>query len=213
MARKYTDRQKELLQEYRQLRDRANQRLRELEKLAKDPDYQNILGYAYRTAARDVKELGLGDMTKVRYRTPTNTNKLESAIKRVTNFLENTTTSTKTGIDSFYLKNTQTLNEKFGTNFTWQEMKNYLDSINWDDKKKEYGSGRVIAAIKTLRDNNITAEDIKNANQNYKNITDTDSVESDWTERIINAGLSPDMLYEGTGEFVPVTEDAEIPFI
>lgn len=208
---KYTERQKELLREYRTLRDRANERLRALEKLSNNPDFENVLGYAYRLVQRDVKELGLGDVSKVRYRTPKNTNKLESALKRVKNFLD-MDTSTKSGIVDVYMKNTEALNKKFGTNFTWQEMKNYLDSINWNEIKKEYGSGRVIAAIKSLRENNIKAEDIEKNSKKYKVITDSKSVESDWTKRIAQSGLNPDMLYQGTGEFVSATEDDEIPF-
>ena len=208
---KYTERQKELLKEYRTLRDRANERLRALEKLSDNPDFENVLGYAYRLVQRDVKELGLGDVSKVRYRTPKNTNKLESALKRVKNFLD-MDTSTKSGIVDVYMKNTEALNKKFGTNFTWQEMKNYLDSINWNEIKKEYGSGRVIAAIKSLRENNIKAEDIEKNSKKYKVITDSKSVESDWTKRIAQSGLNPDMLYQGTGEFVSATEDDEIPF-
>lgn len=208
---KYTERQKELLREYRTLRDRANERLRALEKLSNNPDFENVLGYAYRLVERDVKELGLGDVSKVRYRTPKNTNKLESALKRVKNFLD-MDTSTKSGIVDVYMKNTEALNKKFGTNFTWQEMKNYLDSINWNEIKKEYGSGRVIAAIKSLRENNIKAEDIEKNSKKYKVITDSKSVEADWTKRIAQSGLNPDMLYQGTGEFVSATEDDEIPF-
>lgn len=208
---KYTERQKELLREYRTLRDRANERLRALEKLSNNPDFENVLGYAYRLVERDVKELGLGDVSKVRYRTPKNTNKLESALKRVKSFLD-MDTSTKSGIVDVYMKNTEALNKKFGTNFTWQEMKNYLDSINWNEIKKEYGSGRVIAAIKSLRENNIKAEDIEKNSKKYKVITDSKSVEADWTKRIAQSGLNPDMLYQGTGEFVSATEDDEIPF-
>lgn len=199
MARSKTEKQEKLLTEYRILRNRANTRLRALEKLAQNPEYENVLKYAYRVAERDIKELGIGDVSKVRFKTPTNTNKLEAAIRRVEKFLESQT-STKTNIDKVYSESAKNLNAKFGTNFTWQEMKIYLDSINWDEKKKEVGSDRLIAAIRTLKSNNITSEDIKAANEKYKIIADDDSVEADWIKTLIEQGLNPDMLFEGTGE-------------
>lgn len=199
MARSKTEKQEKLLNEYRVLRNRANTRLRALEKLAQNPEYENVLKYAYRVAERDIKELGIGDVTKVRFKTPTNTNKLEAAIRRVEKFLDSPT-STKTNIDKVYSESAKNLNVKFGTNFTWQEMKIYLDSINWDEKKKEVGSDRLIAAIRTLKSNKITSEDIKAANEKYKIIADDDSVEADWTKTLIEQGLNPDMLFEGTGE-------------
>lgn len=212
MARKYTKEQQELLKEYRVKRDRANQQLRELEKLAKKPGYESILKFAYANAARDVKELGLGDLSKIRYRTPKNTNKLKSALNRVNKFLEETKTSTKTGIDTTYTKYAITLNEKFGTDFSWQDMKKYLDSINWDELKKEYGSGRVISVIRSLKENKITAEDVKNSSEKYQAIADTSTVEGEITKILTEKGLNIDMLYN-SGEWVEATDEDLQAFI
>lgn len=206
MAR-YTEKQKELLQEYRVLRDRANERLRALEKLSSDPEYENVLGYAYRLAARDIKELGIGDADKVRYRTPTNTNKLESAIKRVQNFLD-MPTSTKTGIKSTYKTSATNFNKGFGTNFTWQELKSFTDSVDWDKLKAEKSYNVLKKVIRGITQNKITSQDIAEAAAKHKILVGVDKVTSDWTKRLAEQGLDADMLLAGTAK----PEEIEIPF-
>ena len=208
MAKKRTEKQQELLEDYRREMKIANRRLQRLEKLAEDPDYENVLKYAYRLAERDVKELGIGDLEKVRYRIPENTNKLQSALRRVREF-NKMPTSTKSGIKAVYQKDASNFNRSFGTNFTWSELKDFTSSVDWEGLKKDRGSTVLQKVIRSIMDNKIKPSDIAEAISKHKTIAGQDEVESDWTKRLVEDGLDVSMLYSGTGDFI---ED-ENPFI
>ena len=218
MARKLTKQQEELLKEYRKVAQRANKKLERLEKLADNPDYENVLNYAYRIAARDVKELNLGDTEKVRYRVPYdkktgryNTNMLKAALRRAKEF-ENMVTSSKTGIDTTYRQDALNFNAAFGTNYTWQELKEFTDAVNWNDLKKQYESGTIQRIIRKVISHEISADKVQSAIENHKTISGLDKVESSWLKQMYDSGLNPDLLFKGTGEFESVSDD-ESPFI
>lgn len=198
---------------------RANKKLERLEKLAENPEYENVLQYAYRIAARDVKELGLGDIDKVRYRIPYNkktgrynTNKLKAAIKRAENF-EKLVTSSKSGIDATYRTDAASFNKAFGTNFTWQELKDFTDAVNWNELKKNYESGTIQRIVRKVVSGKISANDVKNAIEKHKTISGLDKVESAWMKQMYDSGLNPDLLYNGTGDFEELSPLEENPFI
>lgn len=211
MPKNQKNTREELLKEYRVKIKVANQRLRELEKLAKsDANYENVLEYAYRVAGRDIKELGIGNLEKVRYRVPKNTNKLKSAINRVDKFLSSPT-STKTGIKNTYEKNAKNFNAYYGTNFTWQELKTFMDVSNFDELKNSKSYNVLNKVIKSITKNNITSKQIQEANEKHKTIHGMDKVQSDWTKRLVNQGLNIDMLLSGTAE-PEIDSDEPLPF-
>ena len=201
MAKKRTVKQQELLVEYRKQIKIANRRLQRLEKLAEQPEYENVLKYAYRNAERDIKELGIGDISKVRYRIPENTNKLESALRRVKHFNEDLKTTTKSDIDKVYRRDAVNFNKSFGTNFTWDEVKRFTDAVDWERLKKDRGSAVLQKVIKSIMENKVSPDEIQDAIDKHKTIKGQDEVESDWTKRLIEDGLDVSMLYEGTGDF------------
>lgn len=211
MARiKRTDLQKELLEEYRKIAHQNNQRLRELEKLSKTEGYENILKYAYSVAERDVKELGIGDVNKVRYRIPTNTNKLKSALRRAKEFNQ-MVTSKKSTIDEMYKNDTINFNKAFGTNFTWQELREFTKASNWNELKREKGSAVLQLAIRSVTNKMPKPEDIKAVADKHKKVSD-DEVAAELVQVLEKDGLKIDMLYKGTGEFVSDDSD-DNPFI
>lgn len=221
MRNQKTPLQEQLLREYRREMKNANRKLRDLEKLAEDPDYEGVLKFAYRIAQRDVKELGLGDLDLTRYRIPYNprtgeynTNKLKAALKRVKEFNE-MPTSTKSGIKRLYMKDAANFNRSFGTNFTWQELREFTKKSNWDELKKQYGSAVLVRTIKSHMKKKPIEEAKKAVDdtaKSHKTISKQTSVTDDWMKRLEKQGLAADMLYEGTGNFEPVGDD-ENPFI
>ena len=221
MRNQKTPLQEQLLREYRREMKNANRKLRDLEKLSKNPDYEGILKFAYRVAERDVKELGLGDPKLTRYRVPYNpktgeynSNKLKAALKRVREFNE-MTTSTKRGIDRLYKQDTINFNKAFGTNFTWQELRQFAKKSDWDKLKKQYGSAVLVTTIKSHMKKKPD-EEVKKAaeetSKTHKTISKQSAVTDDWMKHLKKQGLAVDMLYEGTGKFEPVDEE-ESPFI
>jgi hypothetical protein len=223
MRNQKTPLQEQLLREYRKEMRRANDKLRALEKLADDPDYEGVLKFAYRVAQRDIKEFGLGDPDLVRYRIPYdpktgkyNTNKLKAMLKRVQAF-NDMPTSSKASIKKLYMKDASNFNKAFGTNFTWQELRTFTKASDWDRLKLEYGSDVLVNTIrnyinKQKKKVNNAAEKVADASMKHKVITKETSVADDWMKRLEEQGLRVDLLHYGTGEFTPAYDD-ESPFI
>lgn len=213
--RQLTEKQIALREEYVKEMRKANQRLRELEKLAQNPDYKNVLNYAYRVAERDVKTLNMmGESGKVRYKIPTNTNRLESALRRVKQFNYGMVTTTKRSIDKYYVKNTENFNKNFGTNFTWQELRHFTKASNWDKLKAEYGSSflqTVIQSHQKEKGVNI-ADEVSKVNENVKTISE-DAVVSEVSQILAKDGLRFDLLDSATGEYYVEDFEEENPFI
>lgn len=223
MRNQKTQLQEQLLREYRREMKNANRKLRDLEKLAEDPEYEGVLKFAYRVAQRDVKELGLGDLDLTRYRVPYNpktgtynTNKLKAALKRVKDF-NAMPTSSKGGIKKLYVKDAANFNRAFGTNFTWQELREFTKASDWDNLKKIHGSAVLVRTIKTyMKYKDVNMEKAKKAvadvSGKHKTIAKETAVVNDWMKRLKKEGLRADLLYSATGDFVP-DDDNESPFV
>lgn len=213
---KRTQKQQELLKDYRKEMKCANQRLRELEKLSENPDYENVLNYAYRVAERDLKSLGMiSPNGKVRFKIPTNTNRLESALRKVEKFLE-MPTSKKSTIDATYKQNTENFNKNFGTNFTWDELREFTKASNWNELKKEYGSAFLQTTIQShqkAKGIDIPKE-ISKISDSSKNVK-SDAIISEVSNILEAEGLRFDLLDSASGEYFDYNSDFEEdnPFI
>ena len=141
---------------YKRLAKRADDRLRALEKLAQsgDPDYAGVLEYAYRNAIYETQHIS-GTMrfsqniplTKEGEINRLELNRRTNAIKR---FLESPT-STKQGITRIYKQRANTVNQKYGTNFTWQELARFYEHEKAAKQNAEYGSDTVVRALGAIR--------------------------------------------------------------
>lgn len=143
-----SDKYNALLTEYRKLAKRADQRLLRIERLADQADYKAVLQYSYRTAKKDIEKY-TGPTEKPRFNTapPVGENaqasymKLQAKVNAIKRFLE-APTSTKSGITKIYTKRAKSYNEQFGTNYTWQGIKQVTDSALFE--KLEAKSDRYI---------------------------------------------------------------------
>lgn len=158
-----------LVSQYRKLAKRADQRLVRLERYAKQEKYANILQYAYARAMRDIKSWS-GDQAK-RFNTkpPKNINSLMGKINDIKNFLQSASSSIKPttdnavrdasgkiiggGIDLTYQKRADTLNLKYGTNVTWENVGSIFDSTLYRKLSKKYSSKTAVRIIGTLQKN------------------------------------------------------------
>lgn len=189
----------ELEAEYKKLADTANHRLLELEKLSKRPGYENVLNYAYRTAQKDVQLYNTRiKSNKVRFRKPKNTNQLEAAIRDVKKFL-NAPSSSVRGIKSIYKTGAENFNKNFHTNFTWQELANFTEKVDFESLKQKYGSPVLVMIIRSIKDNKVTSKDIKAFNIIHKTMTG-DEIEDELITRLYDEGITPESL-KGTGEY------------
>lgn len=138
------------LKQYNKLAKKADRRMRELERFSRYPEFESILNYAYRSAAKDIESWtppGTKDKApRWQRNTPLDTNSLKAKIKDIEKFLKKPT-STMTGVVNIYKKRARTINQRYGTNFTWQSLANYFENGLADKAGDKYGSKTVLVAI------------------------------------------------------------------
>lgn len=113
--------------EYMMYAHRADQRLLRLERYADEPYFGSVLQYGYKYAQRSITEMGGG--SRFRSIKIENEDDLRQAMAGVKKFLA-APSSTKQGIKKVYQKRANTINQKFGTNLTWQEMASIWEYID-----------------------------------------------------------------------------------
>lgn len=148
-------------QYYKRIAKIADQRLRALEKLSAKDDYKNVKQWAYANAQYDIKALIGENATRFDVKLPkTKTGeidkrRIEARINAVKRFVLSPTAS-KRNIDIMYRKEADTLNSKYGTNFTWQQMGDFFQSDTYQKMQKAIGGSdtivRLIAKIQNNED-------------------------------------------------------------
>ena len=132
---------------YRRLAKAADQRLVRLEELSKQEGFHAVTKYAYARAMRDIESYGKsGDRLRFNTSPPEDRRLFREKIMDMRAFLSSPT-STKRGIIETYQKRVETINQKFGTNYTWQQLADFFDSGDADRMFKDYGSKTVMIAI------------------------------------------------------------------
>lgn len=123
-----TEKYKALMSEYRQLAKRADQRLVRLEKRANSgQEWKAVTKYAYANAMEEIRRFSGAEAKRFNVKPPNTTQMLQAKINAMRRFLESPT-STTTGIRRIYEKRVNTINKEYGTDFTWEELKEFFDS-------------------------------------------------------------------------------------
>lgn len=167
---------RELQTEYNKLRKTANRRMYRLEKLAENPEYKSVLGYAYKNAAYDLQALGaknarrfpadIGRMSA----NDTDIRKMKAYINTAKEFLSSAS-STKRGIKTVYAQRAESLNRSQGTNFTAEDMSTFFNSSMWEKLENKYGSGVAMRAIAKIQKNaKQVVQEIDKARKAHKKI-------------------------------------------
>ena len=142
---------------YRRLAKAADQRLVRLERYKDQEWFKTAQQWAYSRAVKDIKKWlkpGQSYPDKFRFNTapPKDTEDLLAKINDIKTFIS-APTSTKQGITEVYKKRADTVNKKFGTKFTWQQLAKYYSSGQaeiWDAK---FGSKTALRTIAALQKN------------------------------------------------------------
>lgn len=166
-----------LVQYYRRLAKTADQRMVRLEKASEQKFFHVATEWAYAKATRDIlKWIPPGDniSTKLRFNTkPPEGEDLIAKINDIKSFLSSPT-STKQGIINVYKKRADTVNKRYKTKFTWQQLAKYYESGQaelWDAK---FGSKTALRTIGVMQRNKkkikdaITKADKKDVRINAK---------------------------------------------
>lgn len=187
-----TEKRTALEKEYRKLAKRADQRLVRLKKLSEQPGYEGVLNYAYKVAQRDIRSWSGEKATRFNTKPPSNTNQLKAKIADIKKFLGSASstwgrTKETKGIKQIYEDRTRTINEKYGTNFTWQELAKLFESGLWKKikSKDDYGSDTDFTTIADIKKNFKEVEDAIKHDREI-NIDTLDDVENFAINEIIS---------------------------
>ena len=165
---------------YRRLAKTADQRLVRLEKASQEEYFHVATQWAYAKAVRDIKKWQPKSKEvpadkKLRFNTkPPEGEDLIAKINDIRSFLASPT-STKAGIINVYKKRADTVNERYGTKFTWRQLAKYYESGQakvWDDKFGSKTALRTIGKIQKDKKNIIKA--IKEADRKDVRINSKD---------------------------------------
>ena len=135
-------------QYYKRLAKAADQRLVRIEELSglrgKPPveGFENAYKYAYRAA---IDSLDKGIRFNANIPKP-GTFEWRERVNAMRKFLSSPT-STKTGIREVYENRVNSINEKYGTTFTWQQLADFFEKGDFDKLLQDYGSKTVLRAI------------------------------------------------------------------
>lgn len=137
-----------MLRYYRRIAKVADQRLVSLESYAYDKYFGGVLNYAYKGAMHDLQKYGEGH--RFNTKPPQSVNELRAKIKDIEKFILSET-STKTGVKRTYIQKANTVNERYGTNFTWMDLANYYMSGMNDKMDRMFGSKTALMVIGQLQ--------------------------------------------------------------
>ena len=133
---KLPDNYEDLVKVYRKAAKAADQRMVRMERLSEEENYKTANKYAYAKAERMIREWSGDQATRFNTKPPATASALKEKIMDIKDFLKSDA-STKTGIKNVHMKRADSLNELYGTKFTWEEWDTFLNSelINKLDEK------------------------------------------------------------------------------
>lgn len=178
---------------YRRLAKTADQRLVRLEKYSGDEYYKVASRWAYARAVQDIKKWqSKGDkFDQFRFNTkpPKDPEDLLAKINDIKTFLESPT-STKKGITDVYKKRAATVNKRYGTSFTWQQLAKYYTSGQAELWEAKFGSKTALRTIGQIQ---------KHAKRLMKSILNADNkdirvVDNELLQKTVDKALSDNDL-------------------
>ena len=189
----------DLIRDYNKMARSANKQLYRLEKYSEEPGYENITKFAYAKAMKGIKRRFGSD--KIRFglaNEKTDLRKLRGDINVALEFM-NAPSRTKSGIQEIYQARADTINERYGTSFTWQTMADYYSTGLNAKLDSGYGSKTALRDFGKFQKKSI--EELENIyrslNKNHK-LKKYESKE----ELIANTMLHPNMTQRKIDELI-----------
>ena len=169
---------------YKRIAKVADLRLLRLERLSEQEGFEGAWKWSYNKAMKDIERWG--GAKRFNTKAPENLNQLKAKINDIQVFL-GSVTSTKSGIVEVYKSRADTFNQKYGMNWSWQDMAKFFDQFG-STLYDEYGSdviNQVIAVVQSMQKNNkdLDAKTLhKMALQQGANKVDFKYIKQDGTE-------------------------------
>ena len=137
---------------YKKIAKAADNRLRRLEELSRDPKYKEVTEWSYKVAQKDIRDMFGSDARRFNRKLPANLNTVYKDINRVLNFL-NAPTSTKKQIDEIFVKRANTIREKYGVDMSWSKTATVFDTVLWKKTGARKASATALKAIGVIQKN------------------------------------------------------------
>lgn len=141
------------LKEFQKLAKRADERLRNIrDNYSKRKGFENMINWAYKKAMRDIKHWSGNDATTFNQGAlKLSLNQLRAKKHDVEEFLNAPTSKISSTVD-LYQRRADTINERYGTNFSWEEL-----GTVFEDKENNtfYQKGGIsyVEAVGYMKDN------------------------------------------------------------
>ena len=141
------------LREFKKLAKRADERLRQIrDNYSKRKGFENMINWAYKKAMRDIKHWSGDDATTFNQGASNlSLSQLRAKKHDVEEFLQAPTSKISTTID-LYQRRADTINDKYGTSFSWEE----LGTVFEDKENNEFyqkGGVSYLQAVGYMKDN------------------------------------------------------------
>lgn len=184
---------KELVKDFKRNARVANLRLQRLEQYAEESGFSVATAWGYRKAMRDIHQISGENADRFDVTPPTDDRELFLLNQKIKEFLDSPT-STKAGIKRVYIQKADTINERYGTNFTWEELAKFMESETFSKLEGTFTSKTVLRTLGVLQNNIKDLEDkIREAAENLKIVSSDESVFNVLTA-LANAGIQVDAV-------------------
>lgn len=137
---------------YKRIAKAADNRLRRLEELSRNPKYKEVTEWSYKVAQKDIRDMFGSDARRFNKKLPANLNTVYKDINRVLNFL-NAPTSTKKQIDEIFVKRANTIKDKYGVDMSWSKTATVFDTVLWKKTGSRKASATALKAIGVIQKN------------------------------------------------------------
>lgn len=137
---------------YKKIAKAADNRLRRLEELSRNPKYKEVTEWSYKVAQKDIRDMFGSDARRFNKKLPANLNTVYKDINRVLNFL-NAPTSTKKQIDEIFVKRANTIKDKYGVDMSWSKTATVFDTVLWKKTGARKASATALKAIGVIQKN------------------------------------------------------------
>lgn len=186
-------------QYYRRLAKLADQRLYRIEKYSEQDHFKGMKSNAYARAIYDIQAFG-GDKRFNNMPTKTksgeyNKNEIQQRLTAVKKFLQ-APTSTKAGTIKVYEQRTKTINDKYGTNFKWQDLAKFYERGLADKLSQTVaGSDTLMVALGHIKRMGDSPEEIEAVISGVKLVSD-DLVVNEYTRVLLEMGYTAKDLFD-----------------
>jgi len=177
----------------------ADDRMRAIEAASRTKHFEHIKEYAYKGASKDIRKYSKEGLLRWNKSMPKNEEMLKNKIADMQRFMENVT-SLPSNVKRSYKNRVDTLNERYGTNLSWEDLAKFYEqdyaSVIADMyyETETFQAIDIIKKVKKRKNGDDIIQRIKDASD--KNIrVSNDMVMDEVVKKILQSGHNIEDLF------------------